>query len=254
MGEPEVAAFLTHLAVEGDVSASTQNQALSALLFLYGKVLGRELGRLDEIAPARRPQRLPVVLTREETRRLLRQMEGESRLVAGLLYGCGLRLLEALRLRVKDVDFGYHQIVVRDGKWQKDRVTVLPRRLAGALRCYLEQRRAVDRLDVMEGCGSVYLPDALERKFPRAANSWRWQYVFASERLSVDPRSGARRRHHRDELTIQRAVARAAKRARLQKRVSPHVLRHSFATHCWRTVMTFAPCRSFWGTKMFRRR
>lgn len=231
MGAPEVIAFLSDLAVRGRVSASTQRQALAALLFLYRGVLGRELEGLEAATPARRPQRLPVVLTREEVRRMLAVLEGPSQLVATLLYGSGLRLLEALRLRVKDVDFGRCQIVVRDGKGRHDRVTVLPEAAADPLRRQLERVRGVHRRDLARGGGRVLLPDALARKYPNAAASFGWQWVFPASRIATDPRSGRLFRHHLHPTAVQRAVSRARVRAGLVKRVSCHTFRHSFATH-----------------------
>jgi integron integrase len=230
MGAPEVTAFLTDLAVTANVSASTQNQAFSALLFLYANVLAQPLGPLQAVR-AKRPRKLPVVLTKEEVQRLLAQLEGVEWLMAMLLYGSGLRLLEMLRLRVKDVDLGYLQITVREGKGQKDRVTMMPMGAVEAWQRQLARRRLEHAADVAAGRGEVFLPFALERKYPGAARSWEWQYVFAATAESVDPRSGAVRRHHIDEATVQRMVKRAAARAGLAKPVTPHVLRHSFATH-----------------------
>jgi integron integrase len=237
MGEREVAAFLSHLAVVGKVSASTQNQALSALLFLYGEVLGRELRWMgDKITRATRPKRLPVVLTPEETRRVLDGLEGTFRLMGHLLYGAGLRLMECVRLRVKDVDFGYGQIVVRDGKGGRDRVTMLPTRVVEPLREHLVRVRAVHREDLRTGCGAVWLPEALARKYPNAEKEWGWQYVFPSARRSLDPRAeGAeaeiQRRHHVSEKSLQNAVKVALRRAQVAKPASCHTFRHSFATH-----------------------
>jgi integron integrase len=194
MGEPEVSAFLTHLARNGNVAAATQNQALSALLFLYQQVLKQEIGWLEQVERAKRPARVPVVLTRDEVRKIFAHLHGMPRLMAGLLYGSGLRLMECVRLRVKDVDFGYAQITVREGKGGKDRVTMLPVNLATALQRHLQRVKAQHEQDLEEGFGSVHLPDALARKFPNAAREWIWQYVFPSSRISADPRSGLRRR------------------------------------------------------------
>lgn len=231
MGAAELEAFLTHLAVERTVAASTQNQARSAILFLYGEVLGRPIEELGRVAPAKRPERMPVVLTREEVRAVLAQLDGTDALVAKLLYGSGMRLLEGLRLRVKDVDFGQRHLVVRDGKGQKDRVTLLPRSLEQPLRAQIDRVRLLHERDVREGFGRVYLPDALARKYPGADREIGWQYAFPTARRGVDPRSGVVRRHHLAERTFQRAVHGAVRRAGVVKPASPHTLRHSFATH-----------------------
>ncbi len=230
LGSAEVEGFLTNLAVRGRVSASTQNQAKSALLFLYREVLGNELPWLDGVVSAKQTRRLPLVLTHEEVERLLGRMRGTSALVARLLYGSGLRILEGLRLRVKDLDFERHEIVVRDGKGAKDRVTMLPDSLIAPLSKHLERVRELHAEDLIAGFGEVYLPYALDRKYPNASKEWMWQYVFPSARLSKDPRSGVTRRHHADEKPIQRAVQAALRACGINKPATPHTLRHAFAT------------------------
>jgi integron integrase len=231
MGEPEINQFLTHLAVSADVAASTQNQALSAILFLYQAVLETDLDRIEGVVRAKKPRRLPEVLTREEVRASLHRMSGTPKLVALLLYGAGLRLLEALRLRVKDIDFTMNQITVRDGKGQKDRVTLLPAAAKPLLDEHLKEVRRTHDQDLRQGYGRVYLPGALAEKYPTADRQWGWQYVFPSGSLSLDPRSGKKRRHHLDESAVQRAVKGAVLQAGVDKAATPHTLRHSFATH-----------------------
>lgn len=231
MGAEEVNAFLSHLAVEGNVAASTQNQALSALLFLYKEVLGEPLPWLDEIVRARKPHRLPVVLTPEEVAAVLGHLSGTYWLMGVLLYGAGLRQIECLRLRVKDIDFERSEITVRDGKGKKDRMTMLPETAKNALRSHLLRVRHLHESDVKGGNGRVWLPDALARKYPNAELEWVWQFVFPSGSLSTDPRSGIERRHHAHEKGMQRAVREAARAAGIPKRVSCHTFRHSFATH-----------------------
>jgi integron integrase len=238
MGEAEVGAFLTHLAREGKVAASTQNQALSALLFLYKEVLKEEFGGLEGVERAKKPARLPVVLTRDEVHKIFAHLHGTTRLMAGLLYGSGLRLMECVRLRVKDVDFGYARIMVRDGKGARDRITMLPMNLAAQLQRHLQRVKLQHEQDSEDGFGEVYLPNALERKYPNAAREWGWQYVFPSRKISLDPRSqsteavtGVRRRHHVDESWLQQEVKRAVRASGVSKPASCHTFRHSFATH-----------------------
>jgi integron integrase len=227
----DVRAFLDHLAAERNVAASTQNQALNALIFLYEHVLDIDLGAIGDFERAQRSRRLPVVLTREEVRAVLDHMQGTNRLVALLLYGSGLRLTEALRLRVKDIDTAYGQILVRDGKGRKDRRTVFPKRAAEPLQRHLRKVKVLHEEDCADGYGAVFLPDALARKYPNAATDWTWQYVFPARGRSVDPRSGIERRHHRSDSAVQRAVKKAVEAAQVNKRASCHTFRHSFATH-----------------------
>ena len=231
MAEPEINAFLTHLAVRGKVSSSTQNQALCAILFLYRRVLGIKLRDFGEIARARRPKRLPVVLTRQEVRALMAGLRGDRWLMCHLMYGAGLRLMECLRLRVQDIDFTMNQITVRDGKGMNDRVTMLPEKIKEPLLQHLEKVRKIHLRDLEEGYGRVQMPYALERKYPNAAAEWRWQFVFPQEHRWVDSRTGKQGRHHVHESLLQKAVRDAARAAKLTKRATCHTLRHSFATH-----------------------
>lgn len=227
----EVRAFLEHLAVQRRVSASTQNQALNALVFLYDKVLGSKLGELDSFARAKRPRTVPVVLSRDEVKALLERMDGTHKLLASLLYGSGMRLLEGLRLRVQDIDFAYHRILVHQAKGKKDRYVPLPSALTGDLRQQIETVRLLHEQDLAAGYGEVVLPDALQRKYPNAGRDLKWQFLFPSGRLAVDPYGGTIRRHHLHESSLQKAVQRAANACGITKRVGCHTLRHSFATH-----------------------
>ena len=231
MGAPEVKAFLTHLAVERKVAASTQNQALSALLFLYREVLHQPLSGIDAVR-ARQPQHLPTVLTKSEASRVLSAMTGTTQLMARLLYGSGLRAMECLRLRVKDLDFEQRQIIVHDGKGEKDRVTMLPESLLAPLRDHLRRVQQIHQQDLAAGYGRVHLPYALAVKYPNAAQEWAWQYVFPAKSRSIDPRTGVEQRHHLTESSLQKAIHAAARLAGLtDKPIGPHTFRHSFATH-----------------------
>ncbi|MGF1603992.1 MAG: integron integrase [Thermosynechococcaceae cyanobacterium] len=231
MGEAEVEAFLTHLAVNDNVAASTQNQALSALLFLYRYVLKQPLAESIDAVRARQSKHLPTVLTTDEVQHLLQALAGTQQLLAKLLYGSGMRVKEGLRLRVKDLDFGQSQIMVRNAKGNKDRITVLPQSLVELLLAYLVSVKQLHQDDLAQGYGTVYLPHALDRKYPNAEREWMWQYVFPAQRHSVDPRSGRKQRHHVDDGFLQRSLKKAALQAQIPKKVSCHTLRHSFATH-----------------------
>jgi len=232
MGENEISAFLTHLAVNRNVAASTQNQAFNALLFLYRKVLGMEFGTLDNVERAKKPRKLPVVFTKEEIREIINQLDGYKWIMAQLMYGSGLRVMECVRLRVKDIDFGYRQIlVVRNGKGSKDRVTMLPEIVSSLLERHLEKVKATHERDLRAGFGAVHLPFALERKYKNADRSWAWQYAFPATKRAVDPRSGVERRHHIAESAIQQAIKQAIRSAGIPKTGNCHALRHSFATH-----------------------
>ena len=231
LGAGEVESFLTHLAVVKNVAASTQNQAKSALLFLYREVLAIELPWLDHVERAKTPARLPVVLTVPEVVRVLGRLDGVHEVLGRLLYGTGMRIMEGVRLRVKDVEFSRREILIRDGKGQKDRVSVLPNGLMDSLQAQIALARTLHQADLAAGYGHVWLPHALERKYPNAATSWGWQYVFPAPFRSVDPRSGVVRRHHLGDQAFQRAMRQAVRDAGIDKPATPHTLRHSFATH-----------------------
>ena len=231
LGATEVERFLSHLAEQRNVAAATQAQALSALLFLYKRVLNSDLPWLDSVVRAKRPRKLPTVLTQKEAQRVVANLPGVFWLIGGLLYGSGLRLTEALRLRVKDLELERRRILVRDGKGAKDRVTLLPSSLAAPLKSHLDNVKELHLQAIECGYGGVELPHALARKYPRAHVDWAWQYVFPAARPSVDPRSGTRRRHHVLDESVQRQVRRAARAAGIERPVSPHTFRHSFATH-----------------------
>ena len=252
MGEKEVGAFLTHLAVNGNVSASTQNQVLSALVFLYKAVLEKPLGEIHGVVRAKKPQKLPVVLTQKEVQAVLRGLAHMHWLVACLQYGSGLRLMESVRLRVKDLDFNHRSIYVRDGKGGKDRVVTLAEELIVPLQRHLQSVRTIHERDLEEGFGRVYLPYALERKYPKAPGEWAWQYVFPSQKRSIDPRSNVERRHHIDESSVQRAVKIAVRKANMQCPASCHTLRHSFATHLLERGMDIRTVQEQLGHKDIR--
>ena len=231
MREKEIGEFITHLAKNEKVSASTQNQALCAIVFLYKNVLKKELENTISIYWSKRPKKLPVVFTKSEVIEVLNNLKGTHWLVGMLLYGSGLRLPESLELRVKDIDFGYNQIMVRDSKGEKDRTTMLPQKIVQPLKEHLNKVKLIHEKDLKNGFGSVYLPYAIERKYPNAKYEWGWQYVFPATRISTDPRSGIQRRHHLYDTVIQKAVKQAIRNARIFKHASCHTFRHSFATH-----------------------
>jgi integron integrase len=247
MGEKEITEFLSHLAINKHVSASTQNQAFNAILFLYKQVLKRELGSLDTIERAQRPRRLPVVFTAEEAKMIIAQLKGSVKLMAGLLYGSGLRIQECISLRVKDIDFATHQIIVRDGKGGKDRVTILPQSLEETLRIHLKRVKALHATDCAAGYGEASLPNALERKYPNAAKQWNWQYIFPASKLSHVPNTKKLRRHHIDESVLQREVHRAMLAANITKAGSCHTFRHSFATQLLQNGYTIRAVQDLLG-------
>lgn len=231
LGKPDIEAFLSHLALERRVAAATQNQAFNALLFLYRNVLKKEIGDNIDAVRAKTPKKLPTVMTKDETMKTINALAGVHQLMAKLLYGCGLRLMECVRLRVKDIDFKRFQIVVREGKGNKDRVTMLPESIVPALEDHLLYVKQLFERDVKNGFGRVYLPNALQKKYPNANRQWGWQYVFPAKSLSVDPRSRLKRRHHMHETSLQKAVKKAASLSGISKSISCHTFRHSFATH-----------------------
>ncbi|MEE9355819.1 MAG: integron integrase [Methylococcaceae bacterium] len=252
MGENEVVAFLTDLAVSGKVSASTQNQALNALVFLYKAVLNRPLEDINGVVRAKKPQKLPVVLTQDEIRQVLKHLNGIHWFAACLMYGSGLRLMECVRLRVKDLDYPHKALVDRDGKGGKDRVVTLPDELIQPLQRHLESVKTTHEKDLGDGFGAVYLPYALERKYPKAPCEWGWQYVFPAPQRSVDPRTGIERRHHFGEQSIQRAVKTAVRKTQICKPASCHSLRHSFATHLLERGMDIRTVQEQLGHKDIR--
>jgi len=231
MGDVEIEQFLNHLVLKRGVSASTQAQALNAVVFLYKQVLEMEIGQFENLRKSNKPKRLPVVLSVSEVGQILSLLDGRNRLMASLLYGSGLRLMECVRLRIQDIDFDYAQLHVRNGKGQKDRVTTLPKSLFNELRKQMEQARLIHQQDLEEGFGEVWLPPALSRKYPSAGREWGWQYLFPATKRSIDPTSGRERRHHLDEKVLQRAVKQAVRQSGITKRASCHTFRHSFATH-----------------------
>jgi len=248
MDVPEIQAFLAHLATQRKVAASTQNQALSAILFLYREVLHKEIDPIL-LSSAKRPERLPTVLTREEALHVIKELDGTHKLMAQLLYGSGLRLMDCVRLRIKDIDFQYKTITVRDGKGEKDRITPLPDSVIPDLQRQIERARLLHEEDLAAGCGEVYLPYALEKKYPNAARELIWRYIFPASRRALDPRSGVERRHHIDSSGLQRAVKQAAQKAGIQKRVSCHTFRHSFATHLLQNGYDTQHLRSWAGVR-----
>ena len=231
MGEKEINEFLSHLAVKENVSASTQNQALCAIIFLYKHVLKIDIGDLEEMVWAKKPIKEPVVFTQSEAEKILDKLNGKYWLMAMFLYGSGLRLLECLRLRIKDIDFDYKSVTVRDGKGQKDRTTMLAKKIVDPLKKHIKNIKELHEKDLANGYGSVYIPNALEKKYPNIAREFGWQYLFPATQLSIDPRSGIKRRHHLDESVLQKAVKQAIRKTGITKHASCHTFRHSFATH-----------------------
>jgi integron integrase len=230
MGAHEINQFLTFLAVKKNVAAATQNQALNAIVFMYKHLIGKDVRNIGDYIRAKRSQKIPVVLSKDEVQLLFNHLSGVYKLIAGILYGSGLRIMECMRLRIKDIDFKYKCITVRDGKGQKDRVTILPELITHRLKLQIEKSKIIHRQDLNDGHGTVYLPFAIERKYRNAGKDWRWQFVFPAPNLSTDPRTGIKRRHHLSENRIQREIHLAVKNASLSKPASCHTLRHSFAT------------------------
>jgi integron integrase len=250
MREEEIRAYLSHLAIDRNVSASTQNVALAALLFLYRDVLKIDLNRIEDIERARLPTRLPVVFTRDEVKAILKQLSRVDHIVASLMYGTGLRLMECLRLRIKDIDFSYNQIFIRSGKGEKDRVTMLPISLKEPLRKHMLTVKLIHQTDLKQGLGEVHLPYALARKYSGASRQWGWQYLFPAGEITKDPRTNKLRRHHIHESKVQRAVKNAIRTARIVKRGSCHTLRHSFATHLLEDGYDIRTVQELLATKM----
>lgn len=231
MGAEQINQYLTFLAVKKRVAASTQNQALNAIVFMYKHLLGQNTTDIGNYVRAKRSQKIPVVLSKDEVQELFKHITGVYKLIAGLLYGSGLRIMECMRLRIKDVDFKYKCITVRDGKGQKDRVTMLPDKITHRLKLQIERAKIIHHQDLNDGIGSIYLPFAIERKYKNAGKDWRWQYVFPAPNLSIDPRSGIKRRHHLSENRMQKEIHSAVIKSYITKSASCHTLRHSFATH-----------------------
>lgn len=254
MGKTEIESFLTHLAVQGNVAASTQNQAMSAILFLYRHVLKQDLGWLDDVTHAKRPARLPVVLTVPEVQAVLARLDGQHWVMASLLYGSGLRLMECLRLRVKDLELTRRELIVRDGKGSKDRITLLPDKLIQPLQIQLERVKVIHQQDLQQGFGAVYLPDALERKYPNANREWAWQYVFPADKRSIDPRSGVERRHHRGKPLCSKQYATPFVRP---VSINPRIVipcAIALRPIYWPMATISAPCRNYWAIKTCARR